>query len=131
MRSRGWARRRQLTIEFWTTPQRLSALTFIVTWTEAVRLFVSIAYTGEDPVVILDKTRTQSQDAQDRLQRARERTKGASNNGNRSTAASEGSSEQIIAARAPTAGAVRAISVQVGQLVTTGHLLATLVTRTD
>ena len=71
----------------------------------------------------LDKARAQNQDAQARLQRARERAKSAVQQRNEAQTAA-GSNEQIVSVRAPTAGKIHQISVQAGQQVTAGQMLA-------
>jgi multidrug efflux pump subunit AcrA (membrane-fusion protein) len=74
----------------------------------------------------LDKARTQDQDAQARLARARDRVKAAEQQPNESTAVRN---EEVVAVRAPAAGKVREINVLAGQQVTAGQALATLSSR--
>ena len=76
----------------------------------------------------LDKARTESQDAQQRLKLARERAKNPDVNRNQPPAIA--ATEEIVAVRAPAAGTVRAISIRAGQMVTIGQPLATLVSNT-
>lgn len=71
----------------------------------------------------LDKARAQNQDAQARLERARERAKSAEQQ--RVEPSGSGSpSEEIVAVRAPIAGKILQINVQAGQQVTAGQTLA-------
>jgi multidrug efflux pump subunit AcrA (membrane-fusion protein) len=73
----------------------------------------------------LDKARAQNQDAQDRLQRAREKAKSAEQRRNEPPPGTV-TSEEIVAVRAPAAGKIRQINVQAGQQVTAGQALATV-----
>jgi multidrug resistance efflux pump len=73
----------------------------------------------------LDKARAQNQDAQARLQRARERANSAEQQRNESSAPG-GPNVEIVAVRSPTAGKVHQIRVQAGQQVTAGQTLASV-----
>ncbi len=71
----------------------------------------------------LDKARAQYQDAQARLERARERVKSVEQQ--RGEPSGPGTpNEEIVAVRAPIAGKIHQINVQAGQLVTAGQTLA-------
>ena len=71
----------------------------------------------------LDKARVQNQDAQARLERARERVKSVEQQ--RAEPSSPGTrNEEIVAVRAPIAGKIYQINVQAGQQVTAGQTLA-------
>lgn len=81
----------------------------------------------------LDKARAQNQDAQARLERARERAKSIEQQRveqqrveqQRSEASTPGTrGEEIVAVRAPIAGKIHQINVQAGQQVTAGQTLA-------
>ena len=76
----------------------------------------------------LDGARAKSQDAQARLQRARDNANKESKQ--QPSAGASGSEEQIVSVRAPSAGVVSAISARVGQRVTTGQPIASVVART-
>ena len=76
----------------------------------------------------LDKARAQSLDAQQRLDLAREKARSA--NANRDQPPSIGPSEEIVTVRVPAAGTIRTFSIHVGEQVTTGQPLATLVLHT-
>jgi multidrug resistance efflux pump len=73
----------------------------------------------------LDKARVQNQDAQARLQRARERVNSVEQQRNESSVPG-GPNEEIVAVRSPTAGKVHQIRVQAGQQVTAGQTLASV-----
>jgi multidrug resistance efflux pump len=73
----------------------------------------------------LNKARAQNQDAQARLQRAREQEKSAGQQRDERSAPG-GLNEEIVAVRAPTAGKIHQIKVQAGQQVTAGQTLATV-----
>lgn len=76
----------------------------------------------------LDKARAQNQDAQARLERARERANSveqqrvAQQHGEQSPSGTPG--EEIVAVRAPISGKIHQINVQAGQQVTAGQTLA-------
>lgn len=71
----------------------------------------------------VDKARAQNQDAQARLERARERAKSIEQQ--RSEPSTPGApNEEIVAVRAPIAGKIHQINVQAGQQVTAGQTLA-------
>lgn len=76
----------------------------------------------------LDKARAQNQDAQARLERARERAKSVEQQRveqQRSEPSAPGApNEEVVAVRAPIAGKVHQINVQAGQQVTAGQMLA-------
>lgn len=76
----------------------------------------------------LDKARAQNQDAQARLERARERANSVEQQRveqQRSEPATPGTrGEEIVAVRAPIAGKIHQINVQAGQQVTAGQTLA-------
>jgi multidrug resistance efflux pump len=76
----------------------------------------------------LDKARAQSQDAQARLERARERAKSVEQQRveqQRGEPSAPGApNEEIVAVRAPIAGKIHQINVQAGQQVTAGQTLA-------
>ena len=74
----------------------------------------------------LEKARTQDQDAQARLTRARDRVKAADQERVDST---DVRNEEIVAVRAPAAGKVHEINVLAGQQVSAGQALATLSAR--
>jgi multidrug resistance efflux pump len=76
----------------------------------------------------LDKARSQSLDAQERLRLAREKANHAE--ADRNKAASTGASEEIVVVRAPAAGTVQSVSVLAGQVVVIGQPVATLVSNT-
>lgn len=71
----------------------------------------------------LDKARAQNQDAQARLERARERAKSAEQQ-RVEPSGSDTPKEEIVAVRAPIAGKILQINVQAGQQVTAGQTLA-------
>jgi len=73
----------------------------------------------------LDKERVQNQDAQARLQRARERVNSVEQQRKESSVPG-GPNEEIVAVRSPTAGKVHQIRVQAGQQVTAGQTLASV-----
>jgi len=72
----------------------------------------------------LDKARAQSQDAQARLERARERVKSVEQQRSEPSAPGTPPNEEIVAVRAPIAGKIHQINVQAGQQVTAGQTLA-------
>jgi multidrug resistance efflux pump len=74
----------------------------------------------------LDKARAQNQDAQARLERARERAKSAEQAGGEPSGSGRPAkdAEEIVAVRAPIAGKIHQINVQAGQQVTAGQTLA-------
>ena len=76
----------------------------------------------------LDKARSQSLDAQERLRLARANADNAAADRNRT--ASIASNEEILVVRAPSAGTVQAVNVHAGEAVVTGQPLATLVSNT-
>jgi len=73
----------------------------------------------------LDRARAQNQDAQARLQRARERVNRVEQQRKESSVPG-GPNEEIVAVRSPTAGKVHQIRVQAGQQVTAGQTLASV-----
>jgi len=72
----------------------------------------------------LDKARSQSLDAQERLRLARVKADNAAADRNRASIAAN---EEILVIRAPSAGTVQAVNVHAGDAVVTGQPLATLV----
>lgn len=72
----------------------------------------------------MDKARSQSQDAQERVRLARERVKAAEDILKKP--AEPALKEELIAVRVPAAGTVRALRVQAGASVKTGQPLATI-----
>lgn len=75
----------------------------------------------------LDKARSQSLDAQQRLRLAWEKAKSTESKLNQVRSAAN---EEILVVRAPAAGTVQAVNVQAGQVVVIGQPLATLVSNT-
>jgi multidrug resistance efflux pump len=73
----------------------------------------------------LDKARALSQDAQDRLLRARGKAKDAEAKLNQPAATV--TTEEIVAVRAPAAGVVQTLSVHAGQRVAMGQPVATVI----
>ena len=76
----------------------------------------------------LDKARSQSLDAQERLRLARSKADSAAADRNRT--ASISANEEILVVRAPSAGTVQAVNVHAGEAVITGQPIATLVSNT-
>jgi multidrug resistance efflux pump len=73
----------------------------------------------------LDKARAQNQDAQARLERARERAKSIEQQRiEQQRSEPSAPNEEIVAVRAPIAGKIHQITVQAGQQVTAGQTLA-------
>ena len=71
----------------------------------------------------MEKARTQSLDAQERLRIAREKAHSLEVNRKQEAAIVP---EQIVTVRVPSAGTVRAFNVEAGQKVVTGQPLATM-----
>lgn len=76
----------------------------------------------------LEKARAQSLDAQERLRLAREKAQSAGATSKQPTTINP--IEEIVTVRVPSAGTVRALTIQAGQQVTAGERLATLVSHT-
>ena len=92
----------------------------------------SLVAAGAAPRAQLDAARAQYQQAQERLERLREAAQSAQDNfvaqegSARRGAGDGGPPERIVAARATSAGEVRAVSVRPGQRVSAGQPLATV-----
>jgi len=76
----------------------------------------------------LDKARSQSLDAQERLRLARVKANTATADRNRT--ASIAANEEILVVRAPSAGTVQAVNVHAGEAVVSGQPIVTLVSNT-